>query len=126
MDKINVTTYPLMSCYATLLLIPVVFRLGVDDRSMDHFLAQSGCEVHCFDPGLEQPHLQKAEMWFHRISVDWRDPSPGIAPKRQASNKKLSTIMDEFGHRDVSGKSTQSCIYLSTSLYHIRLCAAHR
>lgn len=77
------------------------FGLGVDDRSMDHFLAQSGCEVHCFDPGLEQPHLQKAEMWFHRISVDWRDPSPGIIPKRQANNKKLATIMGEFGHRDV-------------------------
>ncbi|KAM4713586.1 putative methyltransferase-like protein 24 isoform 2-T2 [Anableps anableps] len=77
------------------------FGLGVDDRSMDHFLARSGCEVHCFDPSLEQPHLQKAEMWFHRISVDWRDPSPAIPPKRQANNKKLATILDDFGHRDV-------------------------
>ncbi|MEQ2172545.1 hypothetical protein GOODEAATRI_022180 [Goodea atripinnis] len=45
---------------------------------MDNFLAQSGCEVHCFDPSLQQPHLQKAEIWFHRISVDWRDPSPSF------------------------------------------------
>ncbi|MED6281490.1 Methyltransferase-like protein 24, partial [Characodon lateralis] len=75
--------------------------LGVDDRSMDNFLAQSGCEVHCFDPSLEQPHLQKAEIWFHRISVDWRDPSPAILPKRQANNKKLATILDDFGHREV-------------------------
>ncbi|XP_014328193.1 methyltransferase-like protein 24 [Xiphophorus maculatus] len=76
------------------------FGLGADDHSMEHFLAQSGCEVHCFDPSLEQPHLQKAEMWFHRISVDWRDPSPAFVPKRQA-NKKLATILDDFGHRDV-------------------------
>ncbi|XP_038160120.1 methyltransferase-like protein 24 [Cyprinodon tularosa] len=77
------------------------FGLGGDDRSMDHFLAQSGCEVHCFDPSLEQPHLQKAEIWFHRISLDWRDPSPAIVPKRQVNNKKLATILDDFGHRDV-------------------------
>ncbi|XP_014868471.1 PREDICTED: methyltransferase-like protein 24 [Poecilia mexicana] len=76
------------------------FGLGVDDHSLEHFLARSGCEVHCFDPSLEQPHLQKAEMWFHRISIDWRDPSPAIASKRQAS-KKLATILDDFGHRDV-------------------------
>lgn len=89
-----------------LFLAPLVFRLGGDDRSMDHFLAQSGCEVHCFDPSLEQPHLQKAEIWFHRISLDWRDPSPAIVPKRQVNNKKLATILDDFGHRDVSGKVT--------------------
>ncbi|XP_043962041.1 methyltransferase-like protein 24 isoform X1 [Gambusia affinis] len=76
------------------------FGLGADDYSMEHFLAQSGCEVHCFDPSMEQPHLQKAEMWFHRISIDWRDPSPAIVPKRQA-NRKLATILDDFGHRDV-------------------------
>ncbi|XP_012722697.2 methyltransferase-like protein 24 isoform X1 [Fundulus heteroclitus] len=77
------------------------FGLGMDDRSMDHILARSGCEVHCFDPSLEEPHLQKAEMWFHRISVDWRDPSPALIPKRQANHKKLATILDDFGHRDV-------------------------
>lgn len=86
---------------------------------MEHFLAQSGCEVHCFDPSLEQPHLQKAEMWFHRISLDWRDPSPAFVPKRQA-NKKLATILDDFGHRDVSG-NTALFIYLALQYLFILL-----
>ncbi|XP_039980557.1 methyltransferase-like protein 24 [Xiphias gladius] len=78
------------------------FGLGVDDRSLEHFLARSGCEVHCFDPSLKQPHLQQAEMWLHRLSVDWRDPNPAIVAQRQYANtKKLATILNDFGHRQV-------------------------
>ncbi|XP_026196800.1 methyltransferase-like protein 24 isoform X2 [Anabas testudineus] len=78
------------------------FGLGVEDRSLEQFLAQSGCEVHCFDPSLKLPHLQQAEMWLHRLSVDWRDPNPGIVGQRQyTSTKKLATILNDFGHRQV-------------------------
>ncbi|KAM3861554.1 putative methyltransferase-like protein 24 [Diretmus argenteus] len=76
--------------------------LGVDDRSLERSLARAGCEVHCFDPSLKQPHLQQAEMWLHRLSVDWRDPNPAIAAQRQHANtKKLATILNDFGHRQV-------------------------
>nr|XP_019953014.1 PREDICTED: methyltransferase-like protein 24 [Paralichthys olivaceus] len=78
------------------------FGLGEDDRTLEHSLASSGCEVHCFDPGLKQPHLQQADMWLHRLSVDWRDPNPGVVAQRQyASTKKLATILNDFGHRQV-------------------------
>lgn len=77
-------------------------RLGIDDRSLERFLARSGCEVHCFDPSLKLPHLQHAEMWLHRLSVDWRDPNPAIVAQRQYTNtKKLATILNDFGHRQV-------------------------
>lgn len=77
-------------------------RLGVDDRSLERSLARAGCEVHCFDPSLKQPHLQQAEMWLHRLSVDWRDPNPAIVAQRQHANtKKLATILNDFGHRQV-------------------------
>ncbi|XP_034554897.1 methyltransferase-like protein 24 [Notolabrus celidotus] len=78
------------------------FGLGVDDRSLEHSLAGAGCEVHCFDPSLKQPHLQQDEMWLHRLSVDWRDPNPAIVAQRQYANtKKLATILNDFGHRQV-------------------------
>lgn len=84
-------------------------RLGVDDRSLERSLARAGCEVHCFDPSLKQPHLQQEEMWLHRLSVDWRDPNPAIVAKRQYANtKKLATILNDFGHREVGGKRTTS------------------
>lgn len=78
------------------------FGLGVDDRSLERSLAGSGCEVHCFDPSLKQPHSQQDDMWLHRLSVDWRDPNPAIIAQRQyASTKKLATILNDFGHRQV-------------------------
>ncbi|XP_034756107.1 methyltransferase-like protein 24 [Etheostoma cragini] len=78
------------------------FGLGVNDRSLEHSLATAGCEVHCFDPSLKQSHLQQAEMWLHRLSVDWRDPNPAIVAQRQYANtKKLATILNDFGHRQV-------------------------
>ncbi|KAM4633535.1 putative methyltransferase-like protein 24 [Polymixia lowei] len=76
--------------------------LGVDDRSLERSLARAGCEVHCFDPSLKKPHLQQAEMWLHRLSVDWRDPNPAIVAQHQHANtKKLATILNDFGHRQV-------------------------
>lgn len=81
-------------------------RLGVDDRSLENSLARAGCEVHCFDPSLKQPHLQQDDMWLHRLSVDWRDPNPAIIAQRQyASTKKLATILNDFGHRQVRGRA---------------------
>lgn len=74
----------------------------MDDRVLERSLASAGCEVHCFDPGLKQLHTQQAEMWLHRLSVDWRDPNPGLGSQRQHSNtKKLATILNDFGHRQV-------------------------
>ncbi|XP_076001969.1 putative methyltransferase-like protein 24 [Genypterus blacodes] len=78
------------------------FGLGVDDRSLERSLAWEGCEVHCFDPSLKQPHMQQEEMWLHRLSVDWRDPNPAaMAQHQHATTKKLGTIMNDFGHRQV-------------------------
>lgn len=87
-------------------------RLGMDDRFLERSLANAGCEVHCFDPGLKQPHAQQDEMWLHRLSVDWRDPNPGLGPQRQhSSTKKLATIMNNFGHRQV--RNTHGLMSLS-------------
>lgn len=78
------------------------FGLGVDDRSLEQSLARSGCDVHCFDPSLKLTHQQKDQMWLHRLSVDWRDPNPAIVAQQQHANtKKLATILNDFGHRQV-------------------------
>lgn len=79
-------------------------RLGVDDRSLERSLARAGCEVHCFDPSLKHHHRHQDDMWLHRLSVDWRDPNPAaVAQHQHASTKKLATILNDFGHRQVSG-----------------------
>lgn len=76
--------------------------LGVGDRLLERSLGGAGCEVHCFDPSLRQPHLQQGDMWLHRLSVDWRDPNPAISAQRHHANtKKLATILNDFGHRQV-------------------------
>ncbi|XP_071997893.1 probable methyltransferase-like protein 24 isoform X2 [Engystomops pustulosus] len=63
-------------------------------------MASEGCEVHRFDPSIPSAYIHEAErLWHHRLSVDWRDPNPAIAPHRLHSNtKKLKTILNEFGH----------------------------
>ncbi|XP_019729348.1 methyltransferase-like protein 24 [Hippocampus comes] len=76
------------------------FGLGPNDRNLERYLAGSGCEVHCFDPSLKQPHQHYGEMWLHRLSVDWRDPNPAVIAQRQHT-KKLATILNDFGHRQV-------------------------
>ncbi|CAB1340062.1 unnamed protein product, partial [Coregonus sp. 'balchen'] len=74
----------------------------MEDKTLERSLARAGCEVHCFDPSLRQAHLQESDMWLHRLSVDWRDPNPAIPNQRQHSNtKKLATILNDFGHRQV-------------------------
>lgn len=77
------------------------FGLGAEDRSLEQSLARSGCDVHCFDPSLKQAHQQKAKMWLHRLSMDWRDPNPAIVAQQHAITKKLATILNDFGHRKV-------------------------
>lgn len=82
----------------------------MDDRFLEQTLARAGCEVHCFDPGLKQLHTQQAEMWLHRLSIDWRDPNPGLgAPRQYSSTKKLATILNDFGHRQVRN-TRQLCV----------------
>ncbi|XP_016888923.2 methyltransferase-like protein 24 [Cynoglossus semilaevis] len=73
------------------------FGLGVEDRSLERSLSRSGCEIHCFDPSLKQPHLLQADMWLHRLSVDWRDPNPSFV----AQHQHVKTILNEFGHAQV-------------------------
>ncbi|KAM4041192.1 putative methyltransferase-like protein 24 isoform 1-T1 [Anomaloglossus baeobatrachus] len=74
--------------------------LGEDDNVFELNMASGGCEVHRFDPGIPSAHIHEAErLWHHRLSVDWRDPNPAIAPHRLHSNtKKLKTILNDFGH----------------------------
>ncbi|KAI7799327.1 probable methyltransferase-like protein 24 [Triplophysa rosa] len=74
-------------------------RLGSEDDGLERSLAVSGCEVHCFDPSIRGAHLQDSHMWFHKLSVDWRDPNP--AGHKHSNTKKLATILNDFGHRQV-------------------------
>ncbi|EOB03591.1 UPF0624 protein C6orf186, partial [Anas platyrhynchos] len=77
--------------------------LGNDDNQFEVSMAKSGCEVHRFDPSIKSAHIQEGRrLWYHRLSVDWRDPNPAIAAHRLHSNtKKLGTILNEFGHQKV-------------------------
>lgn len=78
-------------------------RLGNDDNQFETSMANSGCEVHRFDPSIKSAHIQEGRhLWYHRLSVDWRDPNPAIAAHKLHSNtKKLGTILNEFGHQKV-------------------------
>lgn len=76
--------------------------MGGEDKQLERVLAKTGCEVHCFDPSIREAHLQDSNMWLHRLSIDWRDPNPAIMTQRQhSSNKKLSTVLNHYGHRQV-------------------------
>ncbi|KAI1897618.1 hypothetical protein AGOR_G00085120 [Albula goreensis] len=76
--------------------------MGMEDKQLELSLARAGCEVHCFDPSIRQAHVQDSDMWYHRLSVDWRDPNPAIPSQQQRSNtKKLATILNDFGHRKI-------------------------
>lgn len=78
------------------------FGLGGEERSLEQSMVDAGCDVHCFDPSLKQAHQQMAQMWLHRLSMDWRDPNPAIVAQHQHANtKKLATILNDFGHRQV-------------------------
>ncbi|XP_063773199.1 probable methyltransferase-like protein 24 [Pseudophryne corroboree] len=74
--------------------------LGEDDNIFDFNMASRGCEVHRFDPSIRSAHVHEGErLWYHRLSVDWRDPNPAIATHQLHTNtKKLGTILNEFGH----------------------------
>ncbi|XP_042658833.1 methyltransferase-like protein 24 isoform X6 [Tyto alba] len=66
-------------------------------------MANNGCEVHRFDPSIKSAHIQEGRhLWYHRLSIDWRDPNPAIAAHKLHSNtKKLGTILNEFGHQKI-------------------------
>ncbi|KFP90306.1 Methyltransferase-like 24, partial [Apaloderma vittatum] len=82
-----------------------LYSLGLsnDDNQFEVSMANSGCEVHRFDPSIKSAHIQKSRhLWYHRLSIDWRDPNPAIAAHKLHSNtKKLGTILNEFGHQKV-------------------------
>ncbi|KAI1241024.1 hypothetical protein IHE44_0009482 [Lamprotornis superbus] len=76
------------------------YMLGNDDNQFELSMANSGCEVHRFDPSIKAAHVQQGQhLWYHRLSIDWRDPNPAIAAhKLHSSTKKLGTVLNEFGH----------------------------
>ncbi|NWY98105.1 MET24 protein, partial [Loxia curvirostra] len=77
--------------------------LGNDDNQFELSMANSGCEVHRFDPSIKSAHIQQGQhLWHHRLSIDWRDPNPAIAAHKFHSNtKKLGTVLNEFGHQKI-------------------------
>ncbi|NWU95336.1 MET24 protein, partial [Upupa epops] len=77
--------------------------LGNDDNQFETRMARSGCEVHRFDPGIKAAHIQEGRhLWYHRLSIDWRDPNPALAAHKMHSNtKKLGTVLNEFGHQKI-------------------------
>nr|XP_008119269.1 PREDICTED: methyltransferase-like protein 24 [Anolis carolinensis] len=77
--------------------------LGSDDNEFEISMANSGCEVHRFDPSIQPAHVRKGQrLWYHRLSIDWRDPNPLIAShKLRANTKKLGTILNDFGHHKI-------------------------
>ena len=88
-----------------LLLISILFlySLGSDDTQFEVGMANNGCEVHRFDPSVKSAHVLESErLWYHRLSIDWRDPHPAVAAQKPYSNtRKLGTILNEFGHHKV-------------------------
>ncbi|KAM9155586.1 putative methyltransferase-like protein 24 isoform 2-T2 [Pangshura tecta] len=80
-----------------------LYSLGLssDDNQFEISMANSGCEVHRFDPSIKSAHIQEGHhLWNHRLSIDWRDPNPAIAAhKLRSHSKKLGTILNEFGHQ---------------------------
>lgn len=99
--------------FAALILASCLFRrLGNDDNQFEVSMAKSGCEVHRFDPSIKSAHIQEGRrLWYHRLSVDWRDPNPAIAAHRLHSNtKKLGTILNEFGHQKVRWYCDSCCL----------------
>uniref|UniRef100_H3APQ1 Methyltransferase like 24 n=2 Tax=Latimeria chalumnae TaxID=7897 RepID=H3APQ1_LATCH len=77
--------------------------LGTEDNHFEVNMAKVGCEVHCFDPSIKHPHIQEGKhLWYHRLSIDWREPSPAIAAQKLHSRtKKMGTILNDFGHRKI-------------------------
>ncbi|XP_037376117.1 probable methyltransferase-like protein 24 isoform X2 [Talpa occidentalis] len=77
--------------------------LGSDDNHFEVSMANSGCEVHRFDPSVKSAHiLESQRLWYHRLCIDWRDPHPAVAAhKPQSNTRKLGTILNEFGHHKI-------------------------
>ncbi|KAJ7341833.1 hypothetical protein JRQ81_007222 [Phrynocephalus forsythii] len=77
--------------------------LGSEDNQFEVSMANSGCEVHRFDPSIKAAHIQEGKhLWYHRISIDWRDPNPMLAAhKLRINTKKLGTVLHDFGHHKI-------------------------
>lgn len=100
---LSVYHFLLPSILSLLVSILLLYRLGSDDTHFEVRMADDGCEVHRFDPSVKSAHvLESQRLWFHRLSVDWRDPHPAVAAQKLHSNaRKLGTILNEFGHHKV-------------------------
>ncbi|XP_063110074.1 probable methyltransferase-like protein 24 isoform X2 [Cavia porcellus] len=85
--------------------------LGSDDTRFEVSMANDGCEVHRFDPSIKSAHiLESQRLWYHRVSIDWRDPHPALAAQKPHSNtRKLGSILNEFGHHKTVVNRTQRC-----------------
>uniref|UniRef100_A0A384DBN8 Methyltransferase like 24 n=1 Tax=Ursus maritimus TaxID=29073 RepID=A0A384DBN8_URSMA len=77
--------------------------LGSDDTQFEVSMANNGCEVHRFDPSVKSAHILGSQrLWYHRLSIDWRDPHPAVAAQKPHGNtRKLGTILNEFGHHKI-------------------------
>uniref|UniRef100_A0A4X1V9V3 Methyltransferase like 24 n=1 Tax=Sus scrofa TaxID=9823 RepID=A0A4X1V9V3_PIG len=77
--------------------------LGSDDTRFEVGMANDGCEVHRFDPSVKSAHvLENERLWYHRLSINWRDPHPAVAAQKPySSTRKLRTILNEFGHHKI-------------------------
>ncbi|XP_021107192.1 methyltransferase-like protein 24 isoform X2 [Heterocephalus glaber] len=77
--------------------------LGSDDTRFEVSMANDGCEVHRFDPSVKSAHiLESQRLWYHRLSIDWRDPHPALAAQKPYSTtRKLGSILNEFGHHKI-------------------------
>ncbi|XP_064342853.1 probable methyltransferase-like protein 24 isoform X2 [Camelus dromedarius] len=93
--------------------------LGSDDTHFEVGMANDGCEVHCFDPSVKSAHVLESErLWYHRVSVDWRDPHPAVAAQKPySSTRKLGTILNEFGHRKFLKRGMMK--FLSSFVYRL-------
>ena len=95
----------LLLYYIFWLLIPIhfLYRLGSDDTRFEVGMANDVCEVHRFDPSVKSAHvLENERLWYHRLSINWRDPHPAVAAQKPySSTRKLRTILNEFGHHKV-------------------------
>ncbi|XP_003404342.1 probable methyltransferase-like protein 24 isoform X1 [Loxodonta africana] len=77
--------------------------LGNEDTHFEVSMANNGCEVHRFDPSVKSAHILEGQhLWYHRLSIDWRDRHPAVAAQKPHSNtRKLGTILNEFGHHKI-------------------------
>ncbi|XP_065583350.1 uncharacterized protein LOC136042325 isoform X2 [Artemia franciscana] len=76
----------------------LIYSFGINsDWSYDADLAEYGCEVHSFDPSIEEPpQIGRNKFYFHKIGLDGRDY---VNPKGWQM-MTLKSIMKLLGHEN--------------------------